>query len=446
MENALSVGARLTRSRSRRAGVLVRVFWGDRRLASEFLPFDQPRGFSVGLEEGCDFVASGVRRFELVRVDRDGAVVRFASRMSGARVGPEGETPLAELAGRDEAPLDGEAHALRLERRDVVRVEVGALSFEVLELHAPPLERGELFEGVDFTWANLTLALFALMGLFALYAANREEEGAPLADDLGETQLRLVKVLERVQPPRPSAAPEAVAKPAKEGKMAGPPDRARPLKPNTAEKPGRNDMKQLVSKLFANQGHGLFAPGGGLGDELAKNVGGIVGAGLGGQGLGLKGDGNGFGGTLEGIGTIGVHGRGKGSPYGYGTGIGCGMNCKDSVVPIPPPEVKIICGREGTCLDKELIRKVIHENIGKFRYCYESRLTSNPKLAGKVSVRFGIESSGRVATSNVVQSTAGDPELDRCVAERTRLLNFPSRKSDGLVLVTYPFVFRAGAQ
>ncbi len=446
MENALVRSGRLAQHAGRRSGVLIRALWGDRRLVSEFVPFGKPRSFTVGLEEGCDFAAPGLRRFELVQVHGDGAVVRFTKKMAGERRGPEGGTPLEALCERGEASADGEAHALELEGRDVVRVELGPLSFEVFKLSAPPVERKGFFDDVDFTWANLLLALVALGGVFILYAANREAEGAPLADDLSQEQLRLIKVLERVQPPRLAAAPEAVGKPAKEGKRVGAPQPHQTPRPNTADKPGRADLKQLVAKMFAASGHGVFSPGG-LGEELEKNVGGIVGAGLQGSGLGLKDDGSGFGGTTVGIGSIGVHGHG--GHYGpSATATDCGMNCKEHHGPeiqSDPPVVS--CGSPGGgCMDKDLIRRVIHANIAKFRFCYESRLNENPKLAGKVSVRFSIDPSGRVSTSSLAQSTVGDPVLDACVVGRTRLLNFPSRKSDGLVLVTYPFVFHAGAQ
>jgi TonB family protein len=123
------------------------------------------------------------------------------------------------------------------------------------------------------------------------------------------------------------------------------------------------------------------------------------------------------------------------------------MKCKDSKVPEPfPGPVDIRCGPNGAeCFDKDLIRKVIHMNAAAYRFCYESRLNSHPSLAGKVSVRFGINPSGQVPMASIAQSTVGDTELDTCVLGRTKLLQFPSRKTDGLVMVTYPFVFRSGA-
>ena len=52
-------------------------------------------------------------------------------------------------------------------------------------------------------------------------------------------------------------------------------------------------------------------------------------------------------------------------------------------------------------LDKELIRQVIQSHHDQLKYCYENALTRNPKLTGKVSVRFIITEGGTVGTSNV---------------------------------------------
>ena len=93
-------------------------------------------------------------------------------------------------------------------------------------------------------------------------------------------------------------------------------------------------------------------------------------------------------------------------------------------------------------LDKELIRKVIHANRGQIRYCYESQLNRFPKLEGKVAIKFVITGSGSVATSSVAQSTVNNAELETCVAGRVKTWIFPKPKGGGVVVVTYPFIFK----
>jgi TonB family protein len=97
-------------------------------------------------------------------------------------------------------------------------------------------------------------------------------------------------------------------------------------------------------------------------------------------------------------------------------------------------------------MDRELIRQVIQRNRGQIRYCYESQLNRHPELSGKVAIRFTIASEGNVVTSSVAQSTAGNSELEQCVASRVRGWQFPRPKGGGHVVVTYPFLFKQAGE
>jgi TonB family protein len=93
-------------------------------------------------------------------------------------------------------------------------------------------------------------------------------------------------------------------------------------------------------------------------------------------------------------------------------------------------------------LDREVIQRVIHRNIAQVTYCYEKSLLRNPSLTGKVTVKMIIGASGEVSSATAQLSSAGAPELESCVAARVRTWRFPKPKGGGIVVVTYPFIFR----
>jgi TonB family protein len=93
-------------------------------------------------------------------------------------------------------------------------------------------------------------------------------------------------------------------------------------------------------------------------------------------------------------------------------------------------------------LDKELIRRIIRRHINEVRYCYEKELGSQPKLAGKVELRFTIETDGQVVTAQVASSTLGHREAEACIARAVRRWRFPKSAGGGLSVVNYPFVFK----
>src|SRR5690606_36340054 len=129
----------------------------------------------------------------------------------------------------------------------------------------------------------------------------------------------------------------------------------------------------------------------GLGGDLAGAIGGIqgkVGDARGFGGLGLKGTGQGGGATGEtvAVGAIGTRGRGGGEA-GFGSQVG-GLGKKGQAdVSIDSAGV-LVTGS----IDRELVRRVINSHQSKIRYCYESELVRQPKLAGRVQYKFIIGS------------------------------------------------------
>jgi len=93
-------------------------------------------------------------------------------------------------------------------------------------------------------------------------------------------------------------------------------------------------------------------------------------------------------------------------------------------------------------LPPEVIQRIVRQNFGRFRLCYENGLRNNPNLQGRVTVRFVISRKGTV--SNV--SGGGDlPDggVVSCVTRAFYSLSFPQPEG-GIVTVGYPIMFAPG--
>jgi hypothetical protein len=174
--------------------------------------------------------------------------------------------------------------------------------------------------------------------------------------------------------------------------------------------------------------------------------------------LGLSGVGEGGGGRGEGIGlgAIGTLGH-LGGPAGSGTGgdgasssgrsEGWGGDWGGSIGHghgthrVKAPRVwwgggDWVSGR----LPPEAIRRIVRQNFGRFRLCYENGLRGNPTLAGRVTVAFVIGRDGSVQQSQNGGSDLTDPAVVSCVVRAFFGLSFPQPEG-GIVSVTYPIVF-----
>jgi hypothetical protein len=142
---------------------------------------------------------------------------------------------------------------------------------------------------------------------------------------------------------------------------------------------------------------------------------------------------------LGSIGTIG-HGGGGGTGQGYGAGAGSlGGSHQTKPVTARAGDAKV----SGT-LPPEVIKRIVRQNIGRMRLCYEHGLAANPTLAGTVIVTFVIDSSGAVSAAKDAGSTLGDAGVVSCVVKAFDMLTFPT-PTDGDVTVTYPIAFSPGS-
>lgn len=105
-----------------------------------------------------------------------------------------------------------------------------------------------------------------------------------------------------------------------------------------------------------------------------------------------------------------------------------------------PASAPIVMGS----LDKNLIRKVILANRGQVRACYEALLVKKPAAEGKVAVKFVISPKGSVASAELASDSIGDEGLATCLTKAVTTWVFQAPLGGGIVIVTYPFLFKAG--
>lgn len=170
-----------------------------------------------------------------------------------------------------------------------------------------------------------------------------------------------------------------------------------------------------------------------------------------GHGLGMSGTGESGGGRSEGIGLndFGGLSRSLGNRMGPGGGFRDGIGgCKGG--PCGPglggthrnlfvmrmPEKVETNGR----IPPEVIQRIVRQNQGRFRSCYEAALSRNPNLEGRVAVRFVIDREGSVSVAGEGDSGLPDEGVRKCVVRSFYALSFPAPQG-GTVTVTYPIYF-----
>ena len=178
---------------------------------------------------------------------------------------------------------------------------------------------------------------------------------------------------------------------------------------------------------------------------MGNMFGGDIGDSIGMGGLGLTGTGEGGSGRYEGIGLDGIGGLGNGVGGGTGGGIGHGKGLPGRSPVHHGPQVRDAISTVNGRLPPEVIQRVVRQNFGRFRLCYENGIRGNPNLQGRVAVKFVIDRSGAVATALDGGSDLPDQSVVQCVVRGFTNLSFP-QPDNGMVTVVYPIVFSPGEQ
>lgn len=94
-------------------------------------------------------------------------------------------------------------------------------------------------------------------------------------------------------------------------------------------------------------------------------------------------------------------------------------------------------------LDSASVAKVIRNNYGRIKYCYERVMKRQANLHGKVTIELTINTRGKAGNFRVVEDQLHSRQVVRCVMRRLRSFRFPKAK-DGDVTVELPFLFQKG--
>lgn len=162
-------------------------------------------------------------------------------------------------------------------------------------------------------------------------------------------------------------------------------------------------------------------------------------SGLGALGGGMGTGGLGAGGGGIGTGAVGTIGKGGGTGTGYGAGTGSLRSKGGSA-----PKVRHGKAQVSGSLAPDLVRRVVRMHSGRLKYCYEKQLSVNPKLEGRVLVKFVIDSTGKVSTATDSGSAMPDTEVVSCVVRAFLTFKFPAPAGGDTVSVVYPITFARG--
>lgn len=390
--------------------------------------------------------------WDLLRSSQGGGwVVRYTSRMSGNVSRGDKSVPLAQAGGT----TDGEGFALSLTDDTQVSIAIGPFTLEVRVV--PKSRIIPIAPIFDVLWANTAVvtmfATTAMLAVVTLMPVGLDSMEDDLLTNPSKFQTLILK-----PPPKDNSFLNKLKGP-KEQKQAAKNDQGKAgdkkkkeetkdrMAVKARDKP--TDEQVVASKLdalFGDKGSGgiaqLFGDTTG-GGELEAALGGIDGAKVGASGgvggLGLRGGGPGGGGTglnTLGTGKVGTRGRGSGEA-GYGSGEG-GLGGKTDRDVTMTQGTPIILGS----LDKEIIRRIVQEHASQIRYCYERELTRTPGISGKIKMKWVINGEGRVTQAQKEESQMHNANVENCLATKIKTWVFPKPKGGGIVIVSYPFIFK----
>jgi hypothetical protein len=476
------------------SAVEVMILWDSNVLyVSHLTP---PRSFYVGEEfsekSGCDyFIPSetlGTTRAPIVVSRGVGAALVILPRSRGyVDIQGQGKVSLADLVSTGRARPSTEmsgAYEFELPPNAKARMELegSSLVFQVSAVNAGkkvPVGLLATTEPAAFLFTGLSFLLH--MGLIAVFAFFMPRMGSDDSEDLDRDQILMMQKLlnaaaDREQEEQKQDTQEVSADQkeggsgtrakGEEGSMGnpntkdsghkygvqGPKDNPDPhlAKQAALQEAAQFGMIGLISTMGGGDPNAPTAPWGreessGADEKSARGnmFGDTIGDSFGAGGLGLSGVGEGGGGRGEGIGLGNFGGLGHGAGTGTGQGIGNGRGRLGGGHQVKSPKLREGATQVNGRLPPEVIQRIVRQNFGRFRLCYENGMRNNPNLQGRVSVKFVIDRSGAVSMTADGGSDLPDQSVVQCVVRGFGNLSFPQPEG-GMVTVVYPIMFNPG--
>ncbi len=456
--------------------VEVKVRWGTQVLSVSHL--EAGKGFSIG--EGGDFVLPDAMKMPIVEYRPHGGMRAswvIVPHGATATVCSRGEHPRAAGAGEEIALAEGMSVTIDL---DPVTIEIASVRAgkRVPVGFLTALASGAAaFIGVSFLGHAAIVASLAMfmpkmnaddaesisrdqiLTMQAMLDASAEREREALEEQKTSSDEPTGGGSQGGEPHKGDTGAAGTTKPVTtNGHMAfkGSDDRVRISRREAIEEALTQGLIGILRSGAPLTGSSSpWATDTQLGQDADNKIGAMFGADANdamGYGLGLWGTGEGGGGKGEGIGIDGVGatvggggggpgkwGYGKGDKDGWGNGHGPGNGGHVVKAPrIRDPDLSTN-GR----LPAEVIRRIVRQNFGRFRLCYEAGLRSNPGLSGRVVTKFVIGRDGAVAQAQDAGSDIASQEVVSCVVRSFNNLSFPSPEG-GIATVTYPIVLSPG--
>ncbi len=469
----------------------VMILWGTNVLHVAHL--SPPRNFYVGEEQGKAFTSDffipaeklGTTRLPVVLGDQSTIALVIPPQATGEIESADGMRISLDQARRQASPcaeLPG-GHQLPLGPGSKARVQLGDIVFQVAAVNAgKPIAHG-LASGIDWNvLAYFGLSMLSVGGLVAAMAFFVPPLG--LSDDEGidQDQLYLIQQYldaaaeKELEEEETEQVPDADADnkeggtgtraKGEEGSMGketskatnkryavqGPQDNQDPhiARQAALREAMEFGMIGLLNTGAAGDPNAPTAPWGrdtSLGTDEVSAMGNMwgdeIGDAFGSGGLGLSGIGEGGGGRGEGIGLGNIGTMGHGAGTGTGQGFGSGHGRLGGSHRTKAPQVRMGATQVSGRLPPEVIRRIVRQNYGRFRLCYEQGLGRNPNLEGRVTVRFVIGRDGAVSNVSNGGSDLPDSSVVGCVVKAFYGLSFP-KPEGGIVTVQYPIMLEPG--